>query len=155
MRSMDSIWAHQESLSTVGALRHQIWVTLGHLSTTPAVSSTLPGERTLDPTFEGGNRGHIPRPPAKVWLSKRFYAEYGAFRTLRVTPSGACCSYLPQFDFTMHLLDSCASRMSPHQALLTLHVDYIGGLHANYHKRYFAAQLDLVDAVGHTSAPPL
>ena len=45
--------------------------------------------------------------------------------------------------------------MSPNQALLTLHADYIGGLHANYHKWYFAAQLDLVDAVGHTSAPPL
>ncbi|KAH9986726.1 hypothetical protein BJV77DRAFT_950787, partial [Russula vinacea] len=31
-------------------------------------------------------------------------------------------------------------------ALLTLHADYIGGLHANYHKWYFAAQLDLDDA---------
>ena len=47
----------------------------------------------------------------------------------------------------IHLLDSCASRMSPNQALLTLHVDYIGGLHANYCKWYFAAQLDLDDAV--------
>ncbi|KAH9995701.1 hypothetical protein BJV77DRAFT_1157655 [Russula vinacea] len=57
------------------------------------------------------------------------------------------------FDFTMHLLDSRASCMSPNQALLTLHVDYIGGLHANYRKWYFAAQLDPDDAVGHTQNP--
>jgi hypothetical protein len=49
----------------------------------------------------------------------------------------------------MHLLDSCASCMSPNQALLTLHMDYIGGPHANYRKWNFAAQLDLNDAVGH------
>ncbi|KAH9972539.1 1-3-beta-glucan synthase [Lactifluus volemus] len=59
------------------------------------------------------------------------------------------------FDFTMHLLDSRASRMSPNQALLTLHADYIGGQHANYRKWYFAAQLDLDDAVGHTQNPGL
>ncbi|KAJ7216464.1 1,3-beta-glucan synthase [Mycena pura] len=52
------------------------------------------------------------------------------------------------FDFVMHQLDSRASRMSPNQALLTLHADYIGGQHANYRKWYFAAQLDLDDAVG-------
>jgi 1,3-beta-glucan synthase len=55
----------------------------------------------------------------------------------------------------MHLLDSRASRMSPTQALLTLHADYIGGLHANYRKWYFAACLDLNDAVGHTQNPGL
>jgi 1,3-beta-glucan synthase len=55
----------------------------------------------------------------------------------------------------MHLLDSRASRMSPNQALLTLHADYIGGQHANYRKWYFAAQLDLDDAVGHTQNPGL
>ncbi|KAI0059937.1 1-3-beta-glucan synthase [Artomyces pyxidatus] len=59
------------------------------------------------------------------------------------------------FDFTMQLLDSRASRMSPNQALLTLHADYIGGQHANYRKWYFAAQLDLDDAVGHTQNPGL
>ncbi|KAI0246237.1 1-3-beta-glucan synthase [Lactifluus subvellereus] len=53
-------------------------------------------------------------------------------------------------DFTMHLLDSRASRMSPNQALLSLHADYIGGQHANYRKWYFAAQLNLDDAVSHT-----
>ncbi|KDQ56816.1 glycosyltransferase family 48 protein [Jaapia argillacea MUCL 33604] len=59
------------------------------------------------------------------------------------------------FDFVMHLLDSRASRMSPNQALLTLHADYIGGQNANYRKWYFAAQLDLDDAVGHTQNPGL
>jgi 1,3-beta-glucan synthase len=38
--------------------------------------------------------------------------------------------------------------MEPSQALLTLHADYIGGEHANYRKWYFAAQLDLDDAIG-------
>ena len=60
-----------------------------------------------------------------------------------------------QFDFTMQLLDSRASRMSPNQALLTLHADYIGGQHANYRKWYFAAQLDLDDAVGSAQNPGL
>jgi 1,3-beta-glucan synthase len=55
----------------------------------------------------------------------------------------------------MQLLDSRASRMSPSQALLTLHADYIGGPHANYRKWYFAAQLDLDDAVGHSNNPGL
>jgi 1,3-beta-glucan synthase len=55
----------------------------------------------------------------------------------------------------MQLLDSRASRMSPNQALLTLHADYIGGEHANYRKWYFAAQLDLDDAVGQVQNPGL
>jgi len=59
------------------------------------------------------------------------------------------------FDFTMQLLDSRASRMSPNQALLTLHADYIGGENANYRKWYFAAQLNLDDAVGHSQNPGL
>lgn len=59
------------------------------------------------------------------------------------------------FDFLMHQLDSRASRMSPNQALLTLHADYIGGQHANYRKWYFAAQLNLDDAVGQTQNPGL
>lgn len=52
------------------------------------------------------------------------------------------------YDHFMVLLDSRASRMTPNQALLTLHADYIGGENANYRKWYFAAQLDLDDAVG-------
>lgn len=59
------------------------------------------------------------------------------------------------FDFLMHQLDSRASRMSPNQALLTLHADYIGGHNANYRKWYFAAQLNLDDAVGQTQNPGL
>lgn len=55
----------------------------------------------------------------------------------------------------MQLLDSRASRMSPAQALTTLHADYIGGQHANYRKWYFAAQLDLDDAVGQSQNPGL
>lgn len=52
------------------------------------------------------------------------------------------------FDHLMTLLDSRASRMSPNQALLSLHADYIGGDNANYRKWYFAAHLDLDDSVG-------
>ena len=59
------------------------------------------------------------------------------------------------FDFLMQQLDSRASRMPPDQALLTLHADYIGGWHANYRKWYFAAQLDLDDAVGAAQNPGL
>ncbi|KAJ3484001.1 hypothetical protein NLI96_g5935 [Meripilus lineatus] len=59
------------------------------------------------------------------------------------------------FDFLMQALDSRASRMTPAQALLTLHADYIGGQHANYRKWYFAAQLNLDDAVGASQNPGL
>ncbi|KAL4401063.1 1,3-beta-D-glucan synthase [Malassezia pachydermatis] len=59
------------------------------------------------------------------------------------------------YDHLMILLDSRASRMSPQQALLTLHADYIGGEHANYRKWYFAAQLDLDDAIGKVQNPGL
>lgn len=45
--------------------------------------------------------------------------------------------------------------MTPSQALLTLHADYIGGHHANYRKWYFAAQLNLDDAVGASQNPGL
>jgi 1,3-beta-glucan synthase len=52
------------------------------------------------------------------------------------------------YDHLMTLLDSRASRMTPNQALLSLHADYIGGDNANYRKWYFSAHLDLDDAVG-------
>lgn len=52
------------------------------------------------------------------------------------------------FDYFMTLLDSRASRMSPAQALLSLHADYIGGDNANYKKWYFACQQDLDDSIG-------
>ncbi|KAI4245715.1 MAG: hypothetical protein L6R40_002243 [Gallowayella cf. fulva] len=52
------------------------------------------------------------------------------------------------YDHLMTMLDSRASRMTPNQALLSLHADYIGGDNANYRRWYFAAHLDLDDAVG-------
>ncbi|KAF2664339.1 1,3-beta-glucan synthase [Microthyrium microscopicum] len=52
------------------------------------------------------------------------------------------------YDHFMTQLDSRASRMSPNQSLLTIHADYIGGENANYRRWYFAAHLDLDDAVG-------
>ena len=52
------------------------------------------------------------------------------------------------YDHFMTQLDSRASRMSPNQALLSLHADYVGGENANYRRWYFAAHLDLDDAVG-------
>lgn len=52
------------------------------------------------------------------------------------------------YEHLMTMLDSRASRMIPIQALVMLHADYIGGENANYRKWYFAAQLDLDDAVG-------
>ncbi|KAG0269082.1 1,3-beta-D-glucan synthase [Actinomortierella ambigua] len=58
-----------------------------------------------------------------------------------------------QLDAFMTMLDSRASRMSPIQALTTIHADYIGGEYANYRKWYFAAQLDLDDHMGYHSAP--
>ncbi|WFD30115.1 1,3-beta-glucan synthase [Malassezia sp. CBS 17886] len=59
------------------------------------------------------------------------------------------------YDYLMIQFDSRASRMSPTVALLTLHADYIGGEHANYRKWYFAAQLDLDDAIGKAQNPGL
>ncbi|KAI9150152.1 1,3-beta-glucan synthase component FKS1 [Paramyrothecium foliicola] len=56
------------------------------------------------------------------------------------------------YDHLMVLLDSRASRMTPNQALLSLHADYIGGDNANYRKWYFAAHLDLDDSVGFANA---
>ncbi|CUM62500.1 uncharacterized protein PRCAT00000051001 [Priceomyces carsonii] len=52
------------------------------------------------------------------------------------------------FDHFMTLLDSRASRMSPAQALLSLHADYIGGENANYKRWFFASQQDLDDSIG-------
>lgn len=52
------------------------------------------------------------------------------------------------YDHLLTLLDSRASRMTPNQALLSLHADYIGGDQANYRKWYFAAQIDLDDEIG-------
>ncbi|KAL6453516.1 FKS3 1 [Candida maltosa Xu316] len=47
------------------------------------------------------------------------------------------------FDHFMTLLDSRSSRMNCSNALLSLHLDYVGGKNSNYKKWYFAAQWDL------------
>lgn len=52
------------------------------------------------------------------------------------------------YDYFMTMLDSRASRMTPNQALLSLHADYIGGDNANYRKWFFAAQIDLDEEIG-------
>jgi len=52
------------------------------------------------------------------------------------------------YDHMLTQLDSRASRMTPNQALLSIHADYIGGDHANYRKWYFASQMDLDDEIG-------
>ncbi|RHZ76458.1 hypothetical protein Glove_197g82 [Diversispora epigaea] len=49
------------------------------------------------------------------------------------------------YDHLMCMLDSRASRMSPSQALLSLHADFIGGENSNYRKWYFATRMDLDD----------
>ncbi|CAG8504077.1 17595_t:CDS:2 [Funneliformis caledonium] len=56
------------------------------------------------------------------------------------------------FDHLMCMLDSRASRMTPSQALITLHADYIGGVNANYRKWYFIAKMDLDDALSNSNA---
>ncbi|KAG7663184.1 GSL2 [[Candida] subhashii] len=52
------------------------------------------------------------------------------------------------FDYLLRLLDSRASRLGPTQALKSVHADYIGGVNANFRKWYFAASLDIDDAIG-------
>lgn len=117
--------------------------------------------RASTPTFtEGSKEGHRPREPYPAWtveaniplskeeiedvlidLANKFGFQKDSSRNV--------------YDFLMIQLDSRASRMSPNQALLTLHADYIGGEHANYRKWYFAAQLDLDDAIGAVQNPGL
>jgi 1,3-beta-glucan synthase len=60
-----------------------------------------------------------------------------------------------QFDLTLHLLDSRASRMGPNHYLITLRAGCIGRRHANHRKWYFAVQLNLDDAVGQSQSPGL
>ncbi|RSH95464.1 1,3-beta-D-glucan synthase [Saitozyma podzolica] len=117
--------------------------------------------RASTPTFtEGSKECHRPRDPYPAWtqeaniplskeeiedvlidLANKFGFQKDSSRNV--------------YDFLMIQLDSRASRMSPNQALLTLHADYIGGEHANYRKWYFAAQLDLDDAIGAVQNPGL
>ncbi|KAJ7905122.1 hypothetical protein B0H13DRAFT_2023425, partial [Mycena leptocephala] len=144
---------------------------------------TYPSESGSPGTYDGqgfyDQEGYDPYPPqdsdsessgGQGHTSTHTYAEYpsGAGQIREAYPAWSAERQIPclrkrskmdsmrnMFDFLMQLLDSRASRMSPNQALLTLHADYIGGQQANYRKWYFAAQLDLDDAVGKTQNPGL
>lgn len=97
-----------------------------------------------------GQRSHEPYPAwtsdAQIPLSKEEIEDM--FLDLTSKFGFQRDSMRNMYDHFMTLLDSRASRMTPNQALLSLHADYIGGDNANYRKWYFAAHLDLDDAVG-------
>ena len=97
-----------------------------------------------------GQRSREPYPAwtsdAQIPLSKEEIEEI--FLDLTAKFGFQRDSMRNQFDHLMTLLDSRASRMTPNQALLSLHADYIGGENANYRRWYFAAHLDLDEAVG-------
>lgn len=98
----------------------------------------------------GGQRSREPYPAwtsdAQIPLSKEEIEDI--FIDLTAKFGFQRDSMRNMYDHFMTLLDSRASRMTPNQALLSLHADYIGGDNANYRKWYFAAHLDLDDAVG-------
>ncbi|KAF7342101.1 putative 1,3-beta-D-glucan synthase subunit [Mycena venus] len=129
----------QRSAESLNALR------TGHTASPTAFSEyTVSGGVDAYPAWSADR--HIPLSKEEIEdifldLTQKFGFQRDSMRNM--------------FDFLMQQLDSRASRMSPNQALLTLHADYIGGPHANYRKWYFAAQLDLDDAVGQTQNPGL
>ncbi|KIW02769.1 1,3-beta-glucan synthase component FKS1 [Verruconis gallopava] len=97
-----------------------------------------------------GQRSREPYPAwtvdAQVPITKEEIEEI--FMELRAKFGFQGDNVRNMYDHLMTQLDSRASRMTPNQALLTLHADYIGGENANYRRWYFAAHLDLDDAVG-------
>ncbi|KAL1852662.1 1,3-beta-D-glucan synthase [Paecilomyces lecythidis] len=103
-------------------------------------SSALPaGQRSREPYPAWTSDGQIPLSKEEIEdifidLVNKFGFQRDSMRNM--------------YDHMMTLLDSRASRMTPNQALLSLHADYIGGDNANYRRWYFAAHLDLDDAVG-------
>ncbi|RMY05654.1 hypothetical protein D0866_15166, partial [Hortaea werneckii] len=103
-------------------------------------TSALPaGQRSREPYPAWTSEAQIPLSKEEVEdifldLTAKFGFQRDSMRNM--------------FDHLMTLLDSRASRMSPNQALLSLHADYIGGENANFRRWYFAAHLDLDDAVG-------
>ncbi|KAJ3806848.1 1,3-beta-glucan synthase [Lentinula aff. lateritia] len=113
-------------------------------TSTPTIVDYSPGARDSYPAWSSDRQ--IPLSKEEIEdifldLTQKFGFQRDSMRNM--------------FDFLMQLLDSRASRMSPNQALLTLHADYIGGHNANYRKWYFAAQLDLDDAIGQVQNPGL
>jgi 1,3-beta-glucan synthase len=116
--------------------------------------------RASTPTYTESKDGHRAREPYPGWsqdhnipLSKEEIEDVLIDLQNKFGFQKDSCRNI--FDFLMIQLDSRSSRMSPNQALLTLHADYIGGEHANYRKWYFAAQLDLDDAIGAVNNPGL
>ncbi|CEP18632.1 hypothetical protein [Parasitella parasitica] len=96
---------------------------------------------------------HLPYP---AWIDAQNLPSYqdiqDTFIDLKNAFGFQYDNMLNMLDHLMVMLDSRASRMTPAMALLTLHADYIGGPNANYRKWYFAAQLNLDDAVGDKNA---
>ena len=103
-------------------------------------SGALPlGQRSRDPYPAWTQDAQIPLPKEEIEdIFMDLTAKFGFQRD----------SMRNMFDHFMTQLDSRTSRMPPNQALLSLHADYIGGENANYRRWYFAAHLDLDDAVG-------
>ncbi|PWN29726.1 hypothetical protein BDZ90DRAFT_237278 [Jaminaea rosea] len=122
--------------------------------------SGMSSPHTDYPGTAGGGGGYRQREPYPAWtadhqipLSKEEIEDI--FIDLANKFGFQRDNMRNMYDHLMILLDSRASRMSPSQALVTLHADYIGGEHANYRKWYFAAQLDLDDAIGKAQNPGL
>ncbi|EAW06869.1 1,3-beta-glucan synthase [Aspergillus clavatus NRRL 1] len=103
-------------------------------------SNALPaGQRSREPYPAWSSDGQVPVSKEEIEdifldLVNKFGFQRDSMRNM--------------YDHLMTMLDSRASRMTPNQALLSLHADYIGGDNANYRRWYFAAHLDLDDAVG-------
>lgn len=98
-----------------------------------------PGQRSREPYPAWTTENQIPLSKEEIEdifidLANKFGFQRDSMRNM--------------YDHFMVLLDSRSSRMTPNQALLSLHADYIGGDNANYRKWYFAAQLDLDDEIG-------
>ncbi|KAL4920320.1 1,3-beta-glucan synthase component-domain-containing protein [Aspergillus aurantiobrunneus] len=98
-----------------------------------------PGQRSREPFPAWASDGQVPVSKEEIEdifidLVNKFGFQRDSMRNM--------------YDHLLTQLDSRASRMTPNQALLSLHADYIGGDNANYRRWYFAAHLDLDDAVG-------
>ena len=106
----------------------------------PEYGNALPaGQRSKEPYPAWTSENQIPLSKEEIEdIFLDLVAKFGFQRD----------SMRNMYDHLMTLLDSRSSRMTPNQALLSLHADYIGGDNANYRKWYFAAHLDLDDAVG-------
>ncbi|KAI9019406.1 glycosyltransferase family 48 protein [Phycomyces nitens] len=122
----------------------------------PGISSpNSTGISPENPSFSGsrdtliGSQGNVLYP---FWVFNN--EEVPSFKTIQHIYSELASTFgfqhdsmLNMFDYLMTMLDSRAARMSPKLALHTIHAEYIGGPDANYRKWYFAAQLDIHDAI--------